>query len=54
MATVEFILHGDLPLLAGDPQQARHTRRLAEPSAVKDSLEALGIPHTEIGLRAPE
>jgi hypothetical protein len=47
MVTCDIILHGDLPDLCGGRQEV--VRRLPAPTSVKDALEALGIPHCEVG-----
>ncbi len=50
MIAVSFCLKGRLPALVGPTAPAHHVLGLQEPSSVKDSLQALGIPHTEIDL----
>jgi uncharacterized protein len=47
MAWMRIVLHGNLPDLAGS--KAFHERRLPGPTSVRDALEALGLPHGEIG-----
>jgi len=47
MITCEIRLHGDLPTLCGG--RSRVVRRLPAPTSAKDALEALGIPHCEVG-----
>lgn len=47
MVTCRISLHGDLPELTGG---RRHSlRRLPGPTSAKDALEALGVPHGEVG-----
>ena len=50
MIRCTFILQGDLASLAGKPLRSELDRQLPEPTSVKDALEALGIPHTEVDL----
>ena len=50
MLEISFHLHGDLPALSGPAGQTVWARELREPASVKDALEALGIPHTEVDL----
>jgi uncharacterized protein with PIN domain len=50
MVDVTFNLRGDLASLASPPRAPDRVRHLREPASVKDALEALGIPHTEIDL----
>jgi uncharacterized protein len=47
MVTCGIVLHGDLPDLVGGRRTA--CRRLPRPTAIGDALEALGLPHGEIG-----
>ena len=47
MVTCRIVLHGDLADLVGGRREIR--RRLPGPTSVKDALEALGVPHVEIG-----
>ncbi len=47
MVTCTIILQDDLPDLCGG--RSVHVRRLPHPTSVKDALEALGIPHCEVG-----
>jgi uncharacterized protein with PIN domain len=47
---VSFCLHGRLPSLTGPAALSRHVIGLKEPTSLKDALESLGIPHTEIDL----
>lgn len=47
MVTFRIVLHGDLPDLVGGRRTA--SRRLSRPTAIGDALEALGLPHGEIG-----
>ncbi|HOX26132.1 MAG TPA: Mut7-C RNAse domain-containing protein [Candidatus Krumholzibacteria bacterium] len=47
MVTCRIILGGDLPDLAGRRRDIH--RRLPAPTSIRDALEALGIPHGEIG-----
>jgi uncharacterized protein with PIN domain len=50
MIRIFFDLRGDLAALAGARGQDTITRNLPAPTSVKDALEGLGIPHTEIDL----
>lgn len=50
MIRIFFDLQGDLPVLAGSPQRKIQTRILPERASIKDTLEGLGIPHTEVDL----
>jgi uncharacterized protein with PIN domain len=43
-------LRGDLATLAGASGQVVITREFSEPTSIKDALEGLGIPHTEVDL----
>ena len=47
MVTCSITLHGDLPDLAAG--RCAIERRLPSPTSVRDALEALGLPHGEIG-----
>jgi len=47
MVICRILLHGDLAELNGGRHEIE--RRLPAPTSVKDALEALGIPHVEIG-----
>jgi len=47
MLTYRLVLHGDLPALVGGRGQL--TRRLPATTSVKDAIEAVGIPHVEVG-----
>jgi len=50
MISVVFHLLGDLATLADLGSQTERSRNLPEPASVKDALEGLGIPHTEVDL----
>lgn len=47
MVTCSITLHGDLPDLAAG--RCAIERRLPSPTSARDALEALGLPHGEIG-----
>lgn len=47
MLTFRVVLHDELAALAGG--RGAMVRRLPEPSSVKDAVEAVGVPHVEIG-----
>lgn len=47
MLSYHLVLHGDLPALAGGRDHL--TRRLPAPTSAKDAIEAVGIPHVEVG-----
>ena len=48
MIACRIILHGNLTELAGGRRDV--VRRLPGPTSIKDAVEALGIPHGEIGI----
>ncbi len=50
MLAISFSLLGDLPALTGVPGLRHHVLGLAGASSVKEALEGLGIPHTEVDL----
>ncbi len=50
MIRILFHLHGDLPALTSPPSPLSPARELPLPTSVKDAVEALGIPHTEVDL----
>jgi len=50
MIRILFHLHGDLPTLTTPPYPLNPSREVPSPTSVKDAVEALGIPHTEIDL----
>jgi uncharacterized protein len=47
---ISFCLQGDLAALTGAPGLRHHVVGLPGPTAVKDAIENLGIPHTEVDL----
>ncbi len=49
MIAVTIELRGDLPDLLRGRGPSRVTRRLSGSTSVKDAVEALGVPHCEIG-----
>ena len=50
MIAVSFHLLGDLPALTGAARAPDRVVGLSPPATAKDTLEALGIPHTEVDL----
>jgi hypothetical protein len=50
MLAISFCLQGDLASLTGVPGLRHHVVGLPEPTTVKDAIENLGIPHTEVDL----
>lgn len=50
MLAISFNLQGDLASLTGAPGLRHHVVGLPGPTTVKDALENLGIPHTEVDL----
>jgi uncharacterized protein with PIN domain/sulfur carrier protein ThiS len=51
MAYAEFRFLGELnDFLSLDRRHTRFRRRVEEHSTIKDTIESLGVPHTEIGL----
>jgi len=50
MIAISFCLLGDLPALAGSPGLRDRVLGLPGPTSVKDALETLGVPHTEVDL----
>ncbi|MHB8077743.1 MAG: Mut7-C RNAse domain-containing protein [Candidatus Krumholzibacteriia bacterium] len=50
MLAISFCLQGDLASLTGAPGLRHHVVGLPGPTSVKDALENLGIPHTEVDL----
>lgn len=50
MASAEFSFRGELnDFLPVDRRHVRFRRRVEEHSTIKDTIESLGVPHTEIG-----
>ncbi|MFH1843962.1 MAG: twitching motility protein PilT, partial [bacterium] len=50
MFEVIFQLQGDLGDLVPARQRGQFRRQLPAPASAKDTVEALGIPHTEVDL----